>query len=82
MYDTLPPELWVKIIDYSGEISLLLTDKNFFELFNLVNYKIDVIEYLVENNLIDVLKYLVSLKKLKHPIIDKNIVTIKSLNNI
>ncbi len=81
MYDVLPPELWVQIVDYSGEISLLLTNTSFFELLNLVNIKMDIIEYVTDNNLIDVLKYLVLLKKLRHQIIvNKNILSVKSLN--
>ncbi|AKI79812.1 ankyrin repeat-containing protein [Acanthamoeba polyphaga mimivirus] len=80
MYYQLPPELWVKIINYSNEPCLLLTDKNFFELLYLVDIKVDVIEYIIENNLLDVLKYMVSLKKLSHPFFDKNIFTIESLN--
>ena len=82
MYNILPPELWIKIVDYSGEINLLLVDTNFFELFNLVDAKIDVIEYIVRNNLTDILKYIVVLKTLKHPIINKNFVPTKSLNKL
>ncbi|AAV51133.1 putative ankyrin repeat protein [Acanthamoeba castellanii mimivirus] len=75
MYDKLPPELWVKIVDYSREINLLLVNKNFFELFNLVDIEIDIIDYVIENNLICVLNFIVALKKLEHPIIDKIVVT-------
>lgn len=80
MCDILPSELWVKIVNYTEEISLLLTNTKFFELFNLVNIKTDVIKYIVENNLVSILKYITLLKKLNHPIIEKNIVSSELLN--
>ncbi|AAV51104.1 putative ankyrin repeat protein [Acanthamoeba castellanii mimivirus] len=79
-YYQLPLELWVKIVDYTDEIYLLLTNKSFFELLYLVNVKMDTIKYVVENNLSDVLKHIVELKNINHPIFDKDIITLESLN--
>ncbi len=76
-YYQLPPELWVKIVDFSGEMALLFTDKYFFSLYNLVNVKIsgkiDIISYIMKNNYFDVLKYLVFLKNQKYSIFDKKL---------
>lgn len=79
MYDKLPLELWIKIMDYTQELGLLLTNKSFFELLYLVKFETNVIEYVVENNLPYILRYIIFLKNINHPIIMENVIDIKCL---
>ncbi|AKI80572.1 putative ankyrin repeat protein [Acanthamoeba polyphaga mimivirus] len=80
IYYQLPPELWVKIINYSNEISLLVTDKTFFELIVLVDIDVDIVEYIIDNNNIYLARYVLWLKHRNHKIFDKLIVTNDLLN--
>lgn len=80
MHDILPSELWIKIAEHTQSIDLLLTNKAFFELISMINTKLDIIEYITQNKLYDVLKYLVLLKKMEHSIFSKNIINIELLN--
>ncbi|AKI79733.1 putative ankyrin repeat protein [Acanthamoeba polyphaga mimivirus] len=81
IYYRLPIELWVKIVNYSNEISLLVTNKQFFELIVLVDVEVDIIEYIVETNSVDIMRYIMWLKNNSHDIFDKLIVTINSLDS-
>ncbi len=80
IYYRLPVELWVKIVDCSNEITLLVTNKIFFELIVLINIKVDIIEYIVSNNDLYLIKYVLLLKNNNHNIFDKLVITIDSLN--
>ncbi len=63
VYYDLPPEVWIKIIDYTNEIRLLFANSNFFELVNLINIKINVIEHIIKYENLYVIKYIDQLKK-------------------
>ncbi len=66
-FNLLPADIWIKIVNHTQEVGLLLTNRSFFELLSLINIKVDIIEYISNNNLTDVLKYLVFLKSINHP---------------
>ncbi|AKI80641.1 putative ankyrin repeat protein [Acanthamoeba polyphaga mimivirus] len=81
IYYQLPVELWVKIVNYSNEISLLVTNKQFFELIVLVNVEVDILEYIVDIDNVDMMIYILWLKNNNHNIFDKLAITINSLNS-
>ncbi|AKI80531.1 putative ankyrin repeat protein [Acanthamoeba polyphaga mimivirus] len=59
IYYQLPVEIWLRVIFFSDSINLLFVDKNFFGLVNLINDKKRIIKEIINQNYVDVLKYLI-----------------------
>lgn len=60
----LPVEIWVKIVNFSNETSLLLTNKEFFEMLSLIDVEQNIFEYVIRNDYWHILDYVSNLEKI------------------
>ncbi|BCS82782.1 putative ankyrin repeat protein [Cotonvirus japonicus] len=68
----IPYELWIHIANFSNvcDYNLFFTNKKFFSLINHYKFDSNVIKFAVKQGNLDIIKYILELKKSKHVLID------------
>ncbi len=72
IYDALPIEIWIHIIELSKEFNLLLTNTKFIKLYYLVKTHKSILKKIVKNGYFENLKY----------IIENRIIVITNINDV